>query len=289
MLLCGCRFGVTAHLRGIYGEYCITPVAGADFSVEVKRPLPSGRADEVLRNIALMRRHALSVPFRTAMKTVTGGTVSSTTTTTVTISTGAAAAVAAGSSTLSPPMGPSASAASSLAPGAGAITTLRLRPNEPIFIQSRSDRVSVIYALEFEDATDRAIARTICQEFVECQRHVSNAPPVTFYDRESAAPLELRGAGLAAAGKQTEAFVGYLAFALLPQHFEGAKAEGTITQMTQFRGYMDYHIKAAKAYMHARMRTRVDGWLQSLRRAIIDEEKDSKEKKRIDGRTFVRK
>lgn len=168
---------------------------------------------------------------------------------------------------------------------AGAPITIRLRQFEPIHILARPDRVSVIYALEFTDPTDRAIARIIAQEFAEAQRHVSNAPPMNFSDREP--PMELRGRAIA---KQTESFVGYLSFAVFPKHFETeAKKAVVLNQLVLFRNYLDYHIKAAKSYLHMRMRARVDNWMQVLNRAHPEDPFASKEAKTISGKTFTRK
>lgn len=136
---------------------------------------------------------------------------------------------------------------------------VRFRPNEPVYILPRADRVPVIFALEFFDPTDRAIVRIISQEFSEAQRLISTAPPVNFSDKE--APLELRGRK--DLPRPSEAFVGYLTFALFPRHFDTeAKRANVINLLTQFRMYLDYHIKAAKSYLHTRMRVRVDGWMQ---------------------------
>lgn len=94
---------------------------------------------------------------------------------------------------------------------------IRLRPREPVFVLPRADRVAVIYALHFADATDRAVARIICQEFVEAQRHISTAPPVNYSDREP--PLELRGrADLLRPAE--DSFVGYLTFSMMPRQFD---------------------------------------------------------------------
>lgn len=59
--------------------------------------------------------------------------------------------------------------------------------------------------------------------------------------------------------------------------------------LTQFRSYLDYHIKAAKGYLHGRMRARVDGWMQVLNRAVAEDPFASKEKKLASGKTFVKK
>ena len=58
-------------------------------------------------------------------------------------------------------------------------------------------------------------------------------------------------------------------------------------QLAMFRTYLDYHIKAAKAYLHARMRTRVDGWLAVLNRAQPDEPFGGRDKRTAAGRTFT--
>ena len=266
-----CSSGATAHLRGLYGALVVDPSEGADFTVVLRRPsagdatpggTPTPATEELIRSVALMRRHAMTVPFRAAM---------------------AAVALAA---TPRPAAAPAPTPAALLP----AVITLFFRPHEPLFIVPRSDRVSIIYALEFEDPTDRAIARIIAQEFVECQRSITNAPPVMFYDREGAAPAEVRAA-VAAAPRQTDAFVGYLSFALLPRHCDGGRAEATLTQMTLLRTYLDYHIKAAKSFLHCRMRTRVEGWQLVLNRARPEAPAGAgdKEKKLITGRTFVRK
>jgi hypothetical protein len=43
-----------------------------------------------------------------------------------------------------------------------------------------------------------------------------------------------------------------------------------------FRDYLHYHIKASKAYMHSRMRIRVDSFLKVLNRAKPEKEKEMK-------------
>jgi len=137
---------------------------------------------------------------------------------------------------------------------------IRMSAREPVFILPRPDRVAVIFALHFADATDRAIARIVCLEFVEAQRHVSTAPPVNYSDREP--PLELRGRPDLLKPSE-DSFVGYITFSMMPRQFDSdAKRANAVNLLTQFHTYLDYHIKAAKSYLHTRMRTRVDGWMQ---------------------------
>lgn len=164
---------------------------------------------------------------------------------------------------------------------------LRIRAKEPVFILPRADRVAVIFALHFADPTDRAIARIICQEFVEAQRHISTAPPVTYSEKE--APMELRTRSDLLRGSD-ETFVGYLTFSVMPKQVEtDAKRNNVVGLLSQFRTYLDYHIKAGKSYLHARMRSKTEQWMQVLNRAVAEDPHASKEKKLISGKTFVKK
>ena len=118
---------------------------------------------------------------------------------------------------------------------------------------------------------------------------MSGAPPVNFSDGEP--PLELRGHARADLLRHAEeTFVGYLTLSMLPRHFDSdAKRANAVALLAQFRTYLDYHIKAAKSSLHARMRARVDAWMLVLNRAVADDPFASKEKKLSSGKTFVKK
>ena len=208
------RAGAPAYLTEVYGGLLApAPHDGCDVTLSVPTTPPP--SPDLLVKLASLRRHAMAAPFVAAMRAVTAGTTS--------------AAAAA------PPV------------------VLTFRPGEPTYIVPRSDRVTVIFAIEVTDPTDAAIARVIAQEFSEATRQVPNAPPASFADKEGAAPAELRG--LLAGGARGAGFVGWLSFALLPAHFkEEARLQAVATQMSLLRPYLDYHIKAAKVYLHGRMR-----------------------------------
>lgn len=82
--------------------------------------------------------------------------------------------------------------------------------------------------------------------------------------------------------------MGYVTFVLNPRHYQTAQSKiNTISLIQYFRNYLHYHIKCSKAYMHSRMRAKVDQFLKVLNRAkpeVVD-----KEKKTASGKTFVRK
>jgi len=153
------------------------------------------------------------------------------------------------------------------------------RKNEAMFVCPSASKVVVIFSVDFGDVTDKAVAKVFLQEFVEAQRTVRTAPPVS-YSKEP--PGELTGI----AYNFRPDTAGFISFALEERHVTGAGKEKAITLLTGFRNYLHYHIKCSKTYLHMRMRKRVAGWMQVLNRAMPDVET---EKKTAAGKTFSRK
>jgi len=153
------------------------------------------------------------------------------------------------------------------------------RKNEAMFVCPSASKVTVIFSVDFSDVTDKAVAKVFLQEFVEAQRTVRTAPPVS-YSKEP--PGELTG--LAYNFRSDTA--GFLSFALEERHVTSAGKDKAITLLTGFRNYLHYHIKCSKTYLHMRMRKRVAGWMQVLNRAMPEVET---EKKTAAGKTFSRK
>lgn len=77
---------------------------------------------------------------------------------------------------------------------------------------------------------------------------------------------------------------------LFPRHYEKPQQRTATVQLVQyFRDYLHYHIKCSKAYMHCRMRAKVESWLKVLNRAKPEFDAKDKEKKTASGKTFTRK
>ncbi|KNE67526.1 hypothetical protein AMAG_11981 [Allomyces macrogynus ATCC 38327] len=164
------------------------------------------------------------------------------------------------------------------------VFALHYRDGEAFFVQAQPDRVTVIFATQFKEETDRVFAKVFLQEFVDARRQAScqNAPAVLYSARDP--PLELRGLPDVPEGDS----VGYVTFILFPRHLaDAATREATISRIQLFRDFLHYHIKCSKAYMHSRMRARVDSFLKVLNRA--KPELPNAEKKTASGRTFVRR
>lgn len=156
------------------------------------------------------------------------------------------------------------------------------RKDESFFLRTTKEGgVVVVFQMRFKEGNDLIIADVFMKEFREARRDHSlgQAPAVSFHKTK---PLELEGVNVSQGDE-----VGFVSFALFPSHFTGEKAEKTITSLSTFRNFLVYHIKCAKAYMHIRMRKRVDNTLQLLNRAKPDPV-GAVEKKTAQGKTFVR-
>jgi len=162
------------------------------------------------------------------------------------------------------------------------IVKISYRTGEAVYLKPEGDRCIVIFEISFRDPDDGVMSKVFLQEFVDARRNMRGAPSVNFYLREP--PLELAGYG----DLQDVRNNGFVSFVLFEQHMAARNVFKTINLIQTFRDYLHYHIKCSKAYMHNRMRARVASWLQVLNRAR-PEPFEAKEKKKMSGRTFVRK
>jgi len=157
------------------------------------------------------------------------------------------------------------------------------RPREPIYIITRADRVLVIYHLDVTEPTDRAIARVVTQELTEAYRAVNSAPPVSWSEREP--PMELKG--FPDLPSPSESSIGFITFTIFPASYKSeAQRVAVASQLSLFRSFLQYHLKAAKTYLHARMRSRAEGLQKVLNRAIPEDPFVKTEKTLASGKTF---
>jgi len=158
--------------------------------------------------------------------------------------------------------------------------TIQYRDDEAIYIKGEPERVTVVFSIMFKDADDQVFAKIFLKEFEDARKSISNAPSVSFSSKE--APGELKGV----AGVKEGEGHGFVTFVLFQNHIKNA--DKTINTIQTFRDYLHYHIKCSKAYLHNRMRTKVEAFLQVLNRAKPTDV-GAKEKKTAAGKTFVRK
>uniref|UniRef100_A0A1B6E4U4 Arp2/3 complex 34 kDa subunit n=1 Tax=Clastoptera arizonana TaxID=38151 RepID=A0A1B6E4U4_9HEMI len=157
---------------------------------------------------------------------------------------------------------------------------INYRDEETLYIEAKSDRVTVVFSTIFKDENDVVIGKVFMQEFKEGRRASHTAPQVLFSHREP--PLELQNTD-ARVGEN----IGYITFVLFPRHTNRTARDNTINLIHMFRHYLHYHIKCTKAYIHSRMRAKTSEFLKVLNRARP--EPKNVEKKTITGRTFIRK
>jgi len=162
----------------------------------------------------------------------------------------------------------------------GNLVELPYRDDEAIYIKPESDRCIVIFSINFKDPDDVVLAKVFLQEYADARKTMSNAPSVTYSQKEP--PLELK----AVRNLKVSSSQGFVSFVLFSPHIAVAKREKTIDNIMTFRNYLQYHLKCSKAFLHTRMRNRVRSFLQVLNRA--KSEPENKEKKTMTGRTFKR-
>ena len=158
----------------------------------------------------------------------------------------------------------------------------------------------------------RVVAEVFLREFADARRDsaLQLAPAVSF---SRTAPRDLDGQSV-----EVGEGICYISFALFKRHLEG-KTEASVSAICQFRNYLHYHIKcskvrlhapsparrppraaqsprnarpstraaAAQAFMHMRMRKRVDDLLTVLNRAKLPAEA-AVEKKAWGGRSVTK-
>ncbi|XP_019881519.1 probable actin-related protein 2/3 complex subunit 2 [Aethina tumida] len=157
---------------------------------------------------------------------------------------------------------------------------IHYRDDETLYVEAKSDRVTVVFSTRFRDEDDVVIGKVFMQELKEGLRASHTAPPVLFSHREP--PRELQNTEA-----KVDNNVGYVTFVLFPRHTAPNTRDNTINLIHMFRHYLHYHIKCSKAYIHSRMRAKTSDFLKVLNRARP--ENKSTDKKTITGRTFVRR
>jgi len=154
------------------------------------------------------------------------------------------------------------------------------RKDESIYLKKgKEDSVVVVFGVTFQDKNDWVVAEVFLREFADARREpaLQTSPAVSF---SRASPGELDGLKVDESDSKV-----FISFALFKRHWDGAKADASVSALCQFRNYLHYHIKCSKAFMHMRMRKRVDDLLQVLNRAKPPAE-GAVERKTWTGRTM---
>jgi len=157
----------------------------------------------------------------------------------------------------------------------------KLRSDTEIFFLPGNERCTIVFALDFKEKVDRAVAKVFLQEFVDAKRTLGAAPPVAY---NANPPLELKEFGI---NEPIPGLLGYCTFPILKSHVDKDKKDKAVGVLQSFRTYLQYHIKCSKSFFHSRMRLRVRELLLLLNRAKQEPLVEA-QKKTITGRTFTR-
>lgn len=161
--------------------------------------------------------------------------------------------------------------------------SVHYRPSEAMYVANSRDRVTVVFSIEFSDASEAAIVKVFLQEFEVTRRNtrdLSTAPVVAFSNEP---PLELKGVSV----PEAKSCIGFISLGLSKSNVDGKiPMDRVVGLVAGYRSFLLYHIKCSKTHMHSRMRSRVNGWMQVLNRAVP--EKTDKAKRTATGRTFTR-
>jgi actin related protein 2/3 complex subunit 2 len=165
-------------------------------------------------------------------------------------------------------------------PGLPPVITINYRTNEAVYLKREGNNVAVIFSINFKDKDDIVIGKVFLQELEAARKTINNAPAITFSQKER--PLELKSVQNVYEGEDQ----GFVTFLLFGPHTHETRRGKTIDTIHLFRNYLHYHIKCSKAFLHTRMRLRVEELLQVLNRAKI--KNANKDMKTMSGRTFKR-
>jgi len=162
-----------------------------------------------------------------------------------------------------------------------------LRLDTTVFFVPKSDRVTILFTVDFKEKVDRAVARVFMQEFAEARakdRALGATPPVSFTAQP---PLELEAFGIK---EPVKGILGFVSFSVMkPMVDKPEKRDKVVSVLQGFRNFMQYHIKCSKAHFHSRMRARAVSLLGVLNRAKPDIDPKTVQARTISGKTFTRK
>ena len=127
----------------------------------------------------------------------------------------------------------------------------------------QQDRVTVVFAVDFDDEADRALARLYLQQFAKAKGK-GNGAPLCGFRRGGDPPREVASV-YDDSGEATGDIAGFLSFTFLGTHINSVeKRERAVGMMVTFLTYLDYHIKASKTNVHTRMRNKRNDLLGML-------------------------
>jgi len=142
---------------------------------------------------------------------------------------------------------------------------LPYRSEEKYWVVAAKGEVTVSFALQFDNQTDRALARIFLLEFSDSKRYVKNPPAIMYHDIKFPEAI----AKLFPESASAKYSNGVISFTLFPGHVKDG-FDQPLSFLIGFRQYLHYHFHAIKASLHTRMRKRVETFQRVLTKAKRD-------------------
>jgi len=140
--------------------------------------------------------------------------------------------------------------------------------NESVWLVPESDKINVFIGLNFDDITDKTIAKLILSEMEEAKKHVKESPSIQKMHADSVPDLLKTNFANSQLLKQKYSN-GLIGITLFKKHYEN---NSCATMFAQLRQYLKYHIHASKTYLHGRIRRRVAQLQRTNNQAKFEEE-----------------
>jgi len=148
------------------------------------------------------------------------------------------------------------------------------------WIIPEGDQIGVFFAINFENKTEKTIAKLILTEMEVAKKHVQN-PPSVMKTLDDKIP-DILAKNFNSERVKAKYSNGIIAFTLFKRHY-AENLERSATMFSQFRQYLKYHIHASMTYLHGRMRRRV-GQLQKTNNQAKFEEEGKKTYRSLKGK-----
>lgn len=144
----------------------------------------------------------------------------------------------------------------------GESVEINITKRDKLYLVAKKDRVLFIFALDIQ--IDRVLTELFLNEMVDYRKKpdMSACPQVQFTKN---VPADLK--------EFNTGHESFFIFTLFQRHFKGKKMGPAIDMMSEFRTYLSYHIKCAKAHIHCRMRKKTEGWKKVMARANVEQPK----------------
>ena len=156
-------------------------------------------------------------------------------------------------------------------PTRGSSGTARNDDSESIWIYTDGNQIYITFNTKFEDKDDNVLAKSFLQELNASANKGKNGPHVEVKDDSPPGALENEPRAYSGKG------VRYITFTLNDGHLKNEqKIERAIDLLHSFRTYLHYHIKCAKAYIRGKMRVRTEGYRESIDKSSYQSRYNSK-------------